>query len=153
MKLLTSALVTTLFFMQGCSYDNAFDRFALSQQQKLAENSIQSSKIALGEKTDGIVYVVYLNEVMPKKYHNDEYFYIYIYTKDKNPKFSFLLNKHVPIEVKKLESFNQFTQLTSQNARWNRYFLVRFKQEGRELQLKVKNKQYNSDLFLYKKDQ
>jgi hypothetical protein len=155
MKLLTiTTLCATLFFMVGCSHDNAFDRFALSQKQKLAENSIQSSKISLDKTVDGVVYVVYLNEVMPKKYHGDEYFYIYLYSKDKNPKFSFLLNSKPPVEVEKLASFNRFTQLTSHNVKWNKYFLVRFKKQNkRVLSLKVKNKQYNSDLFTYVKDQ
>ncbi len=151
MKPLSFLLLIPFVFI-ACSRDTAFDRFSITQHQKLAENSIQSSKIKYKNSIDGVVNVVYLNEVLPKEYNNHEYFYLYLYTKDKDPKLTFLLNKKPASRITKLDANNQFTKLISFDAPWSQYYLVEFPKQGDKLHFKLKNKQFNSDILKFEKD-
>jgi hypothetical protein len=148
--LFTSIFVVFLFL--GCSRDTAFDRFPLSAQQKLAENSIQSSKIIYKGDVDGIVSVIYLNEIFPKRFYKNEYFYVYLYTKDKEPKLTFLLNKKHALHITKLDDKNEFAKLISFDVPWSKYYLVEFPKQGDKLDFKLKNKQYNSAVLHFEKD-
>ncbi len=143
--------VGAMFF--GCSRDAAFDRFALTKEQKLAENSILSTKITYKERVNGVANVVYLNEIEPNKYKDKEYFYIYLYLKGEDQKLTFLLNKHHPLQVTQLPAKNQFSDLVSFRAPWSQYYLVVFAHQKQDkLYLKIKNKQYTSEKLYFEKD-
>ena len=63
-------------------------------------------------------------------YVND-YFYIYLYDKNKNDTINFFLNGVPALMAEKLPVSNEFTHLTSFKSKWNKYYLVGFqKQEG-----------------------
>ena len=151
MKQLLYLLFLPLLFV-ACSRDTAFDRFAITPKQKLAENSVVSSKITYKKNIDGVVNVVYLNEVLPKEYKGHEYFYVYLYTKDKNPKLTFLLNKKPALTITKLPAHNPFSKLISFDAPWSKYYLVVFPKQGDILDFKLKNKQFNSQILRFEKD-
>ena len=137
----------------GCAQKNAFDQFELSQMQELSEDSIQSSKLKKGAEVDGVVSVVYLNKVLPEKYSDAEYFYVYLYKRTKSNKITFLLNNKTTNMIEKLPVKNRFTPLTSFEAPWSSYYLVKFEKQGDILNFIVKDGEYSSDIFKYEKDQ
>jgi len=145
-------LLTSLLIFIGCSRDTAFDRFPITQKQKLAENSIQSSKIKNKNNIDGVVNVLYLNEVNHKIYNDKEYFYIYFYIKNKSIKPLFLLNNKYPLHITKLDNENQFSNLISFNAPWSQYYLIEFAKQGDNLNFQLKNGKYTSDILKFEKD-
>jgi len=138
---------------QGCSQNTAFDRFTMTQQQKFAENSIQSSKVTYKDEIDGTLNVVYLNEVNKEQYNDKEYFYVYLYLKDKHPDILFLLNNTPAIHVTQLGAHNQFSNLISFDAPWNKFYLVEFKKQGDKLNFQLQNKHYKSRVLHFEKDQ
>jgi len=150
----TSAIFLILLALStGCAQKNAFDQFKLSQTQELSEDSIQSSKLKRGEDVDGVVTVVYLNKVLPEKYSDAEYFYVYLYKRNKKSEVTFWLNSKTTQEIEKLPVKNRFTDLTSFQAPWSSYYLVRFPKEGDVLKFVVKEGEFESDTFKYEKDQ
>ena len=137
-KLVITLSVVALFICTGCADRNAFKEFHISKRQELSEDTILTVKLNDQKETAGIVTVVYLNKIYPKKYHDKEYFYIYYYLKEKSSKLIFLLNNKKPLEVDELPRQNPFATLTSFNAPWSKYKLVAFQKEGNILKLKIK---------------
>ena len=152
MKTFFIFLVFSILFA-GCSNKNAFSRFNMSETQELGADSILNSKIKMGEETNGIVSVVYLNKVSPQTYKQDEYFYVYSYLKDKNATPSFFLNKQEATSVEELPSSNQFTHLTSIDTKWNKYYLIRFAKQGDILKFVLESGQSSSDPLVFEKDE
>ncbi len=78
-----SFIIILLFLtiMSGCADKNAFDKFNMSLDQELSIDNLQSSKIKTTKNIDGIVRVVYLNNIYPDTYNLDEKFYVSIYLK------------------------------------------------------------------------
>jgi len=148
-------LITILFMFtfEGCSTKNAFSSFKITPEQEKSEDNIQSSKIKNGEIVDGLVTAIYLNQVVPETYQENEYFYIYLYTKHDNDNIKFLLNENAPLKVEELESDNMFTHLTSFKAEWSRYYLVAFKVEDTNLSFSVKNAQFSSNKLIFEKEE
>jgi len=135
----TFLIITVLILLfDGCSQHTAFGEFNFTKTQELTEDSIQSFKIKKGHDIDGIVHVVYLNKVFPKRYKKDEYFYVYYYLKDQNAKVSFLLNNKKALSKKQLSANNEFSEILSFNAPWSKYYLVKFKEEGNLLLFTIK---------------
>jgi len=130
MKLFLSILiVATTFF--GCSHNNAFDRFEMSDERERSEESIQSSKVINKEAAYGVVTAVHLNKTYPELYKDAEYFYIY-FNIDEEPQGTFFeLNGLPSLLVEELSSTNEFTNITHFDADWKHYYLVGFaKAEG-----------------------
>jgi len=153
MRFLVTGLIFFIFFT-GCSQKNAFNRFKISKTQELSEDSIQSSKIKENSKITGIVSVVYLNDVYPEQYKDGEYFYIYIYTKKSGAgHIDFRLNGKAPLNTTPLKCDNKFSKLTSFNANWNRYYLVKFAKNTNTLNLKIINNNSSSDAIIFIKDE
>ncbi|EQB40304.1 hypothetical protein M947_00475 [Sulfurimonas hongkongensis] len=155
-------IILTLFV--ACADKNAFDKFNMQEDQELAAANLQSSKIKTSQNIDGIVSVIYLNKVYPKIYTNDEYFYVYLYLKDKKEMFdpkklddiklTMRLNSKLPIKIKKLDAKNKFSHLTSVENEWNLYYLVAFKQESEDkISLVLETDQSRSDVLVYQKDE
>lgn len=165
MKFFLTTITLTLL-LTACSHQNAFTKFEMDKQEELSVSSSQTSKIKFEDKTEGVFSAIYLNEVDPASFNDNEYFYIYLYLKDKEEmgglKFndairtSLKLNGQLPIEIKQLSSENQFSHLTSVNNEWYKYYLVTFKQEVVEKNTKKLNLVFelgklSSEVFTYKK--
>ncbi len=143
-------LISALF--TGCSSSNAFSQFSLTPEQSKSENSILSSKIHFQNKTVGTVSAVYLNQVLPKIYNENEWFYVSMYTKDSEKDVKFFLNGEKALNVKKLQVENKFSHLLSSVEEWKTYYLVEFKQLGNTLSFIVKNSNASSAPLIYKKE-
>lgn len=137
----------------GCSSRNAFDNFSITEKQEFSENNIQSSKIKNGNIVHGTVSSIYLNKVSPELYKDAEYFYIYLFTKDENLPLTFELNGLCSLVVKELNSTNEFTYLSLSHADWQRYYLVKFKEQEDILKLVVKSGEFSSDTIVFEKDE
>ena len=149
--------LTALFFLLllgGCAEKNAFSRFDINEKQEIALNALQSSKIQDENSVNGVVTVVYLNQVEPEKFKNSEVFYVFMYLKDNSMPVNFILNDEAPIfSVKELTQYNEFTYLTATDTPWNKYFLVTFAKQGDILKFKVKNDKYSSQEMVFEKDE
>ena len=147
----TFLIITTLLILfNACSYDNAFSSFDITPKQAQSENSILSSKIQNKSQVNGIISVVYLNDVLPKEYRDSEYFYVSLYTKDKT-EVSFLLNDTQPLSIENLPAKNKFSTLTSFSPEWQKYYLVHFAEQGKSLAFMAKNSTFSSEKMLFKK--
>ena len=147
-------LITFMMMFQGCGEKNAFSRFHLLEKQELGLNSLQSSKLKDGVAVNGVISVVYLNQINPERFNNSEVFYIFMYTKDKSLPINFTLNAQNPsFSVKELTRENEFTYLTSVDTEWNRYFIVTFAPQGDFLNFQTKNGNFSSDVLKFEKDE
>jgi len=146
-------ILTFLVLFSGCASKNAFEQFEMSEKQELSANALQRSKIKSGEKVNGIVSAVYLNFVSSNEYSDGEYFYVYTYLKNQNYEFHFLLNNREPISVKELPSTNEFTELTSVDNKWSKYYLVKFEKQDDKLSFVFENGPYSSDILKFEKDE
>ena len=146
-------ILTFLVLISGCASKNAFEQFEMSEKQELSANTLARSKIKYADKVNGIVSTVYLNFVSPEEYTDGEYFYVYTYLKNKNYKFRFLLNDKEPISIEELPRKNAFTELTSIDNEWNKYYLVKFEEQGDKLNFVFENGPYSSDILKFEKDE
>ena len=156
----TLLIFFTLF--TGCSSKNAFDQFKLSKEQELSISSLQSSKIISKEgKVEGVFSAIYLNEVYPKSFNENEYFFVYTFTKETKEMYNpnkptdtdlrLKLNSKLPIKIKKLPKDNRFSHLVSIKSAWNKYYLVAFEKED-TISLVLENGQSSSAALKYQKD-
>ncbi|MCK4974257.1 MAG: hypothetical protein KAR81_03310, partial [Sulfurimonas sp.] len=105
--------------------------------------------------------VIYLNEIYPKSFNGNEYFFVYTFIKEhkemydpKNPNQTDLklkLNSKLPIKIQKLPKDNKFSHLASIKSSWNKYYLVAFEQEE-TISLLLENGQSSSAELKYQKD-
>ena len=146
-------ILTFLVLISGCASKNAFEQFEMSEKQELSANALARSKIKYADKVNGIVSTVYLNFVSPEEYTDGEYFYVYTYLKNKNYEFHFLLNDKEPISIEELPRKNAFTELTSIDNEWNRYYLLKFEEQGDKLNFVFENGPYSSDILKFEKDE
>ena len=163
MRYILTILTFSLLFL-GCADKNAFVKFKMLPDQELSADSLQSSKIKLGENVVGIVSSIYLNDIYPKVYNTNEYFYVYLYLKDGSKmydpntlddiKLTLKLNNKLPIKIKLLDANNKFSHLASVRNDWNRYFLIAFEEEKENsLSLVLESGQSSSDSLEYQKDE
>ena len=146
-------LLGFLLFLNGCSHDNAFTRFHMTPEQELGSDSILKSKVKKDDLNDGLVSVIYLNKVYPTQYKDAEYFYVYFYLKTKTEKPRFLLNSHQALNIKELQRVNEFTNLTSIQTKWNKYYLVSFTSQKDKLNFSFESGPFSSDLLSFEKDE
>ncbi len=155
--------LTILLLLSGCSKNNAFDKFQLDKVQELSINSLQSSKIKIGDSVNGIVSAIYLNEVYPEQFNHNEYFFVYVYLKEDAKMYDpniqndygiiLKLNNQKPIKIKKLPAENRFTHLVSIKNGWNSYYLIAFdKHDNNDISLVLENGQFFSDPLSYQKE-
>jgi len=145
-------LTTLMLIFDGCSHKNAFSNFEMTQKQELGASSLQNSKVKEGERVDGIFSAIYLNEVYPKSFNQNEYFYVFYYLKNEE-NTSLKLNGLAPLKIKKLEKENQFSHLVKVQNRWTQYYLVSFAQQENNISLVFENGQSFSDTLVYQKDE
>ncbi|PNV83510.1 MAG: hypothetical protein C0627_05315 [Sulfurimonas sp.] len=155
-------IFTILLFFSGCSNKDAFFGFAMDRDQELSASSLQSSKIVSKDgKISGIFSVIYLNEVYPKSFNQNEYFFVFMFTKEskelynqKNPKDADMrlkLNSKLPLKVEKLPQENQFSHLVDTKNDWNQYYLVAFEQSD-TINLTLDDNTSSSRVIKYKKE-
>jgi hypothetical protein len=152
MKTFLIFLIFSIFFA-GCAEKSAFSRFHMSEKQELGVDSLMNSKVREGDNVDGVVSVIYLNKVYPETYQEDEYFYVYMYLKNRDDNISFMINDEKAISVTELPVKNKFTYLTSIDTKWNKYYLVKFKKQGDILKFLLENGPFSSDLLVFEKDE
>lgn len=156
--------VNILLILSGCATKNAFSKFDMSTEQELSASSLQSSKIVSGGKVGGVVSAIYLNEIYPNSFHQNEYFFVCLFLKNReemyNPNslddidLALKLNSKLPVKIKKLAPDNQFSHLLSMKNSWNSYYLVAFeKEEEKKLSLLLESGQSSSAALRYQKDE
>lgn len=149
-----------LIFFTGCSQKNAFVKFNMSKDEERSVSSLQTSQI-IDKKGEiaGVISVVYLNEVYPKKFDKYDSFFVYIYMKDSknidlmDPKINLEMNEQVPVSSTELPSDNEFTHLVDVKSSWNRYYLIEFEKDCNALNLIFDNGLSISSALKYKKDE
>ena len=159
-------ILITLFlvlFLSSCSHKNAFSEFDMNGSQELSITSLKRIKITKDTQTVGAFNAIYLNEVYPKIYNGDEYFFVYIYLKEmqeisdpntkNDDKLILTLNDNRPIKLKILQAENRFSNLSSSKNKWNQYYLVSFATEEKKLTLKLESDLSSSVSLSYQKDQ
>lgn len=155
-------IFTILILFSGCSRKDAFFGFDMEKDQELSASSLQSSKIVSKEgKISGIFSIIYLNEVYPKSFNQNEYFFVFMFTKEskelydpKNPKdvdMKLELNSKLPLKVEKLPQENQFSHLVDTKNDWNQYYLVAFEQSA-TINLTLDDNTSSSMVIKYKKE-
>ena len=146
----------TLFFLGGCSVENGFSYFDFTLHEQNWENNRMSSPIAMKQeqKAIGTVTAVYLNKVYPELYHDGEYFYISIYTKQDMNATQCFLNGELSLLQEELQSGDRFENL-GHSTKWDKVYLVGFKElKGQDtLTLVVKNNDFSSTPMTFKKDE
>lgn len=148
-------LLTIISFFTACVDKNGFDNFGFSLQKQQWENNFISSKIEDQNEFQGTISAVYLNKVIPEKYHNSEYFYLSIYLKDTTQKLSFTLNDEASISVKELENNDEFQSFVQTKKQWTKYYIVEFaeQKENDVLNFKAYNNTLSSNKMVFKKDE
>lgn len=155
-------ILTFFIFFTGCSSKNAFYQFKMDRAQELSASSLQTSKILSKDgEVSGIFSAIYLNEVYPQAFNEDEYFFVFLYIKEtkemydpNNPTESDLrlkLNSKLPIKIEKLSEDNQFSHLVDIKSDWKQYYIVSFKQSG-TLNLVLENGKSSSAVLKYNKE-
>lgn len=145
-------IVSLILILASCSEKTAFSKFKISKEESLSENFLQSSKVIFNNKVNGVVSVIYLNNIYPKIYKDKEYFFVYYFVKDeKNVKF--ILNSKAPIKIIRLKPVNKFSELTHFQDKWNEYYLVEFKKSTKNLKFLFKNDKASSNILIYNKDE
>jgi len=152
MKYALKILIFMLLIV-GCADKNAFSKFNMTKDQELSASSVQNSKLKSEKGINGFFSVIYLNEVYPKKYTNNEHFFISIYLKNKKyDELNITLNKKIPIKVEQLPFDNDFSTLISGKNRWKKDYLVVFnKEDSNTLSFTVENGQFSSVALMYQK--
>lgn len=153
MKIFLAPLAFVLLF-SSCADKTAFSRFEMSNEQELAASSLQSSKIVSGENVDGVFSSIYLNEIYPERFQDEESFYLFLYLKTEKENFNITLNGKAPIKIEKLPHANEFSHLVSIENEWNNYYFVSFKKDSQsELNLQLESGPFSSAVLKYQKDQ
>lgn len=128
-----------LIFFTSCSSKNAFTPFDVQKDKGLALNSLRTAKILnKNGELEGVFSSIYLNQIYPETYNEDEYFFIYFYTKTQEETINIKLGGEMPLELSKLSENNKFSDLVDARSSWNKYYLVKFKKSDR-LQLTFEN--------------
>lgn len=121
-----------LIFFTSCSSKNAFTPFDVQKDKELALNSLRTVKILdKDSKLEGVFSSIYLNQIYPETYNEDEYFFIYFYTKTQEESINIKLGDETPLEISKLSENNKFSDLVDVKSSWNKYYIVRFRKNNK----------------------
>ncbi|MDD2789321.1 MAG: hypothetical protein PHU40_01520 [Sulfurimonas sp.] len=141
-------------FLGGCSQKSAFSNFELTRAQEFSISNTQRAKIVAPDKVEGAFTAVYLNNIYPEVYTQNDAFLICLYTKDDmNPKdLQFRSNANEALLIEKIEDPYSFQELIEMQNSWNSCYLMEFESnEEREIQLQIKSDTYQSMVLTYKK--
>jgi hypothetical protein len=153
MKFKIAISLLSTFLLAGCTSTNAFTKFNIDEQQQQTFSNFRVSKIFDKNVSIGTVSAIYLNNIMPDKYKDGEYFYVTLYLQNKE-KLTYLLNGNPPQSIEQLPRDNQYGKLLSASDNWHQYYLVVFKKVANEhLALVAKQANYHSYALKYLKNQ
>lgn len=135
-----------VLMITGCSDHNAFNFFKIDKEHQLALDWLRTGTFARSFETEAILSTVYLNKVMPKKYHGNEFFFVALYLendrrlwykKDLNePDVQLFLNGSKPLKITQLDRKSRLRAVMPIQNEWNRYYLIEYpKQENGTLVL------------------
>jgi len=139
-------------FLGGCSQKSAFSNFELTKAQEFSISNTQRAKIVSPDKIEGTFTAVYLNNIYPEIYTQNDVFLICLYTKDAIAlkDLQFRTNNKEAFLIEKVE--NEFKDLIAMQNSWNSCYLMEFgSNEEREIKFQVKSNIYQSMLLIYKK--
>ncbi len=131
MKLSGFVYLLIIIFFGGCASSNAFTKFHISSNEQYAFSNFQLSDISYKQRSIGTIEAIYLNNIFPKRYNHDEYFYVIVYLRS-NQALKYTLNGHNPLQVTKLAKHNHFSNLLPIIDNWHKYYLVKFKHIANE---------------------
>jgi len=143
-----------LIFLGGCSQKSAFSNFELTRAQEFSISNTQRAKIVSSDKVEGAFTAVYLNNIYPEIYTQNDAFLICLYTKDTIDlkDLQFKVNNKEAIVIEKLEDECEFKDLVVMQNSWNSCYLLEFESnEEREIKFQVNGGIYHSILLRYKK--
>lgn len=155
-------ILTFLTIFSGCSKKNAFYEFKMDKEQELALSSLKSSKIvSKNGEVSGIFSAIYLNDVYPETFNQDETFFIFFFTKEEkkisdtseniNGDLKVTLNAKMPVKVEKLSQENRFSELVDVKSSWNHYYIVTF-EKAQKADLLFEDKNGSSNTLRFKKE-
>ena len=159
----STILSASLLLFTACSSQNGFSKFHVQERQERALENIKSSKIIADENIQGIMSAIYLNDIYPLTYNQNEYFLLSFYLKDEatiydeinyqDSKLRITLNEKLPLKIKELEKENRFSDLIGSQNEWRRYYLIAFpKEEVNALTLLLRYGSYASSSLVYLKN-
>lgn len=154
--------LTFLTLFTGCSKKNAFYEFKMDKDQERSASSLQSSKIvSKGGEVSGVLSAIYLNEVYPETFNQDESFFIFVFTKEKKELYDpnkptdtdlkVMLNSKLPIKIEELSQENKFSHLVDIKNDWNRYYIVTF-EKADTINLIIEDANASSGILKYKNE-
>jgi len=155
-------ILTFLTLFSGCSKKNAFYEFKMDKEQELGIANLKSSKI-VSKNGDviGVFSAIYLNNVYPETYKEDESFFIFIFTKEKKELYDtnkptdtnlkIKLNSKLPIKIEELSQENRFSHLVDIKNNWNRYYIVTF-EKANTINLILEDADASSGVLKYKNE-
>jgi len=141
------------FLILGCADKDAFSKFHLQEDEALAVDNLKTFFLRDHAKhKDGVVSCLYLNEIYPDKFTENENFYIAYYGLSKP--LSFQLNNISAQTIQKLPPKNEYTHLVDINASWvKQYYVVFPKQNEKKLHLKIQTPQKAMGVVVFQKNQ
>jgi hypothetical protein len=147
-------LITIIFLTlsTACSYQNAFSKFNMSNEEELIESNTRSSKIENKSGVIGVLQAIYINNTDKVYFDNEEHFLITVYLKDhQQHKYTFKLNKQPPLKVKELTDVKQYTTYIKDPKKWEKHYIVTFKKSTKKLNLTFESNGDNlSELYFQK---
>lgn len=78
-KLLALSTIAGVLLFSGCSRTTAFDFFSTDTYYEKSISNMQKASLMRDMETKALLHAVYLNNVDPKSYNGDEYFYVAVY--------------------------------------------------------------------------
>ena len=144
--------IAILLLCSGCSYQNAFSKFDMTQKEELLASNTQSSKITSKESVEGIVTAIYLNNIDENYVDGYENFIVGVYMKDSTLKYDFKLNRELPINMEKIEDLNDYKEVLKSPKKWDTYYYVKFKNYGKKIDFTLESDILSSALLHYLKD-
>ncbi len=144
--------VTSLTLLGGCSYQNAFSKFDMTQKEELLASNTQSSKIQTKGLVKGVFTAIYLNNVDEKYVDGYENFIVGVYLKNSKEEYDFKLNRELALSVEKIEEIGDYPQIIKNPRKWDIYYFVRFKDSGRNINFSLSSDTLSSAVLRFLKD-
>lgn len=144
--------ITFLLLFGGCSYQNAFSKFGMTQNEELLASYTQSTKIESKDSTEGVLTAIYLNHIDEIYQDGYENFLIGVYLKDSKQKYDFILNNTIKTDKQDIVKIKFYKNLVKTPRKWDTYYVVRFKNYGKKVNLSLKGSKLSSSPLNYLKD-
>ena len=152
MKFFLTALIVVLF-NSGCTTKNAFTKLNLTHEQKRAVEHIQNGKIMNGTSVEAIYSVMYLNGADKNIQRTDNEFYIALYRKNDTLDLNITMNEQAALDIEKVASDNEYSDLLSTQYIWSRNYKVTFENNGtKNISLQIGTGPFLSAPLMFVKD-